>query len=65
MPLARLNVDKSDDVCSKFNVHAIPTFFLVRKMAGELEIVQTVVSAHVLKLTQLFETAVDIKNIKK
>ena len=65
MPFARLNVDKSNEVCSKFNVNAIPTFFLVRKMAGELEIVQTVVSAHVLKLTQLFESAVDIKNIKK
>jgi hypothetical protein len=63
--MARVNVGKADELSAKFEVHAIPTFVLVRKTGGDLEISQTVVSAHVEKLTTLFENAVDIKNNKK
>ena len=45
-------------------MRAIPTFILVKKTSGEIELVKYVVSAHVEKLTQLFEMGADMRNKK-
>ena len=63
--MARISVEKAEDLATKFNVTAIPTFVLIKKSAGDIEIVQTVASAHVEKLKRLFESALDVKALKK
>ena len=64
VPVCNINLDKVDELATKFDVRAIPTFILVKKTSGEIELVKYVVSAHVEKLTQLFEMGADIRNKK-
>ncbi len=47
VPLARVDTEKADELVSKFDIHALPTFLLIRKIGSDIEIAKTVVSAHV------------------
>jgi thioredoxin-like negative regulator of GroEL len=62
--VARIDTDRSEELSSKFDIHAIPSFVLLKKASGEVTTVDTVVSAHVDKLKKLFENASNLKNNK-
>jgi thioredoxin 1 len=55
--VAKIDTERSEELSSKFDIHAIPTFVLLKKASGEVSVVDIVVSAHVDKLKKLFENA--------
>lgn len=36
IPHAKVDTDKADEISSKFDVHAVPTYILMRKTGGEI-----------------------------
>jgi thioredoxin-like negative regulator of GroEL len=62
--VARVDADRSEELSSKFDIHALPSFVLLRKASGEVSAVEMVVGAHVEKLKRLFENASNIKSNK-
>lgn len=44
--MARIDTDKADELSNRFDIHAIPTYILLRKTGGEIIKAEVVVSAH-------------------
>ena len=59
--LAKIDTEKSDELCSRFNVHAVPSYILLKKSGGDVVEIGLVVSAHPGKLRKLFEAGVEVK----
>ena len=55
--VAKIDVERAEELASKFDIHAIPTYILLRRKGGEIATIDLVVSAHVEKLRKLFENA--------
>lgn len=47
MAVAKIDVEKDEELARKFDIHAIPTFILLRRNGGEIATIDLVVSAHV------------------
>jgi hypothetical protein len=62
--VAKVDTDKADELSARFDIHAIPTYILLKKSGGEIAAVQTVVSAHTTKLRRLFEEGQNIRSSK-
>lgn len=45
--VAKIDTDKADQLSVKFDIHVIPTYILLKKAGGEVEIVEFVASAHI------------------
>jgi hypothetical protein len=49
---------------NRYDIRAIPTYILFVKEGGEINQIDTVISAHKEKIRRLFEKAFNIKNNK-
>lgn len=36
VPVAHIDVEKKEELTSKFDIHALPTYILVRKLGGDI-----------------------------